>query len=163
MRCPCLVLALAVACGDGKPAAPATPEAPPKPPPAPLSALPDRVTYDQILVAFKGSYERTETERTREEARALAYSILDRVEAGVDFEALKREFSDDRNPEYGTALGPYDTAKDGLPRTGMEIPLSNLHKGLAEVVYRLKVGEIGIVDFDEKRFPIGWMVVKRLK
>lgn len=159
MRRVCAVLALAAACGDRKPAAPASPPA--KPPP--LSALPDRVKYDQILVAFKGSYERTESGRTPEEARALAYSILDRTQAGFDFDALKQEYSDDRNPESLTALGPYFTAKDGLPREGKEIPLSNLHKGLAEVVYRLKVGEIGIVDFDERRFPIGWLVVKRLK
>ena len=119
--------------------------------------------YDQILIAFKGSYEKAETVRTREEARSLAYSILERVQSGVDFVALKDEFSDDRNLQHGTALGPYDTAKDGLPREGMEIPMGNLHKGLAEVVYRLKVGEVGIVDFDERRFPIGWLVVKRLK
>ena len=159
MRRLCVFVALAAACGDGEPAAPARPA----PPPAPLSALPDRVTYDQILVAFKGSYGKAETDRTQEEARALAYNVLGRAQAGIDFDALKREFSDDRNQEYGTALGPYDTAKDGLPREGMEIPMSHLHKGLAEVVYRLKVGEIGIVDFDAKRFPIGWLVVKRLK
>jgi hypothetical protein len=159
MRGLCVLLALAAACGGGKPA----PPAPPRAPPPPVSGLPDRVTYDQILIAFKGSYERAETMRTREEARALAHSVLDRVQAGFDFHALKGEFSDDRNPQYGTALGPYETAKDGLPREGMEMPMSHLHKGLAEVVYRLKVGEIGIVDFDEERFPIGWLVVKRLK
>lgn len=161
MRRLCVLLALAAACGDGEPAAPALPPA--KQPTAAVSGLPDRVKYDQILIAFKGSYEKTESVRTREEARALAYSILDRVRTGVDFDALKDEFSDDRNPQYGTALGPYDTAKDGLPREGMEIPMSHLHKGLAEVVYRLRVGEVGIVDFDENRFPIGWLVVKRLQ
>jgi hypothetical protein len=161
MRRTCVLLVLAAACGDGKPAPPVAP--PISSSEKPLSALPDRVQYDQILIAFRGSYERTETTRTRDEARAVAYSILDRVRTGFDFEVLKQEFSDDRNPEYGIALGPYDTAKDGLPREGKEIPLSNLHKGLAEVVYRLKVGEVSIVDFDERRFPIGWMVVKRLK
>ncbi len=161
MRARYLVLALAAACGDGGSEAP--PPEPPKTAPRVSPGLPDRVTYDQILIVFKGSYERMESGRTREEARTLAYSILERVQSGVDFETLKQEFSDDRNVRSGVALGPYESVKDGLRREGGEIPLGNLHKGLAELVYRLKVGEIGIVDFDEVRFPIGWMVAKRLK
>ena len=146
-------------CGEGKP--PQPPEKQPEKPSA--SKLPDRVVYDQILVVFKGSYARTESERTPEQARALAYNLLDRVRAGVDFDALKREFSDDRNPETGTALGPYKSVKSNLRREGDEMPMGNLHKGLAEVVYGLEVGGVGIVDFDPARFPIGWMLVKRLK
>jgi len=160
LRC-CLVFALAAACGDDAPPAPPAPPA--KGAPSASSALPDRVKYDQILVVFQGSYEKVASRRRREDARALAYSILDRLQSGIDFEWLKQEHSDDRNEESGVALGPYDTVRDGVPRRGAEIPLSHLYKGLAEIVYRLKVGEIGIVDFDEERFPIGWLVVKRLE
>lgn len=160
MRARCLMLALAAACGDGEPEA--SPEAAKTAPPA-SSGLPDRVKYDQILIAFRGSYEKVESGRTREEARTLAHSILSRAQSGIDFDVLKQEYSDDRNAESGVALGPYDTVKDGLRRQGPEIPLSHLFRGLAEVVYRLKVGETGIVEFDETRFPIGWLVVKRLE
>jgi hypothetical protein len=157
----CLALALAAACGDDVPSAPPSPPA--KEAPGASSGLPDRVKYDQILIAFQGSYERVNSPRRREDARSLAHGILDRLRSGIDFGELKQEYSDDRSEKTGVALGPYETVKDGVPRQGAELPLSNLHKGLAEVVYRLKVGEVGIVEFDADRFPIGWLVVKRLE
>ena len=164
MRRSCLALVLLAACGGD---APKPPPAPPKPD-KPRTSLPDRVKYEQILIAFQGSYVKdgkalAETGRTKEEARALARSLLERAQAGVDFAVLKQEFSDDRDPRTLLARGPYESVRDGVRRQGYEIPLSNLHRGLAEVVYRLKVGEFGLVEHDERLFPDGWLVVERIE
>lgn len=162
-----LALLLAAACGNEETPPPPEPKrAPPAREPV-ASGLPDRVTYEQILVVFEGSYVRegrvkVETRRTREEARALAKSLLERAQAGVDFEALKQEWSDDRD-HSGIALGPYTTVKDGLRRDPTEIPLSNLGRPMAEVVYRLEVGDVGLVEYDERSSSDGWLVVKRVK
>jgi hypothetical protein len=162
-----LALLLAAACAKEEP--PPRPEPPPPDPkPVAASGLPDRVTYEQILVVFEGSYVRdgrvkVETRRTREEAGALARSLLERAQAGVDFDALKEEWSDDRDASTGLALGPYTTVKDGLRREPAEIPLSRLSKAMADVVYRLKVGEVGLVEYDERRSSDGWLVVKRIR
>lgn len=163
MHRPWLALALVAACGNEPP----PPTAKPKPD-KPKTTLPDRLKYDQILIAFQGSYVKdgkavVETGRTKEEARALARSLLERAQAGVSFAVLKQEFSDDRDPKTLLARGPYESVRDGVRRQGYEIPLSNLHRGLAEVVYKLKVGEFGIVEHDPRLFPDGWMVVQRIE
>jgi hypothetical protein len=158
MRRLACALLLAAACGDGEPVSPP----PAKPPEEAPSAGADRMKYDQILVAFRGSYAKSGTGRSREEARALAYGILERVRAGFDFEALKGEYSDDRS-KAGVALGPYETVRDGLPPRGTEIPRSKLYQGIGDVVFRLEVGEVGIADFHESRCPIGWIVLKRVE
>lgn len=164
-----IALVLAAGCGDGEDAPQVPPaEAKPGPKPKPRTTLPDRVKYEQILVAFKGSYVQdgkvvVDTERSKEEARALARSLLDRARSGFDFAALKQEFSDDRDPRSLLARGPYESVRDGVRREGYEIPLRNLHPGLADVVYRLKVGEFGLVEHDERLCPDGWLVVHRVE
>jgi hypothetical protein len=158
-----LLLVLSAACGNGDPPAPPRRPEPPSPEPPPATGVPERVRYEQILIAFRGSYSRTDIFRTREEARELARSILERARTGFDFEALKQEFSDDRNQATGLALGPYDTVREDLARYAAEIPRTNLYTGLANVVYALKVGEVGLVEHDPKRCPIGWIVVKRIE
>jgi hypothetical protein len=156
-----LLLALLVACDGEEP--PPEPAPPPQPERAqPQQGIPDRVTYDQILIAFHGSYARVRTARTRQEAEGLAYAVLARLRAGERFEALKEEYTDDRS-ETGRPLGPYYTARDGLYRKGAEVPRSHLYPGPGELVYELQPGEIGIVDFDPKRCPIGWLIVQRLR
>jgi hypothetical protein len=161
MRVRLFLLALLAACGDDEPKDPGPPPVPAKPP-APPSGIPDRVTYDQILIAFHGSYPRAEATRTRAEAEGLAYALLARLRAGESFHALKEEYTDDRS-ESGRPQGPYHTVKDGLRREGMEVPRSHLYPGPGELIYGLKPGDFGIVDCDPKRCPIGWLIILRLQ
>jgi len=133
------------------------------PPAKPATQGPERVTYDHILIAFKGSYERVPSFRSREEARRLAYDILDRIRSGASFRALKEEYSDDRSPKSGAVLGPYVAVNDGVKRTRLdEIPRRNFHPVLRHLLFKLKVHEVSMADWRAKECPDGWHIVKRL-
>jgi parvulin-like peptidyl-prolyl isomerase len=135
----------------------------------PLPPAPGRITYDHILIAFrdddgKRSYPRAKTFRSKEEARKLAYSLLDRIRSGADFVSLKSRYSDDRDPKSGTALGPYVAVDDGVRREELEdIPRRNFHPLLAHVIFSLKVDEVKMADWHAKDCPDGWHIVKRLE
>lgn len=169
----CLAVLLAVAaCGDGD--RPAPPKTTPAPAPAPQkTGIPDRVAYDQILIAFQGSYRiagsapgetvlKSDTNRTREAALALAHEVYESARSGTDFEALKREYSDARGPS-GEPDGPLKVVRDGLGRAPDEILRSTLCEGASATVFRLAVGEIGIVEHDKKLCPHGWLIIRRLR
>ncbi|MHC4973639.1 MAG: peptidylprolyl isomerase [Planctomycetota bacterium] len=151
---------LLVACRD-EPSREAD-RAPPLPPDPPVATA-KKITYDHILVAFKGSYARARTFRSREEARELAYKLLDRIRSGADFLTLKEEYSDDREPESDIALGPYVAVEDGVKRKVREIPRSNFHPLLGYVIFNLKVHEVKMADWHAKDCPDGWHIVKRLQ
>lgn len=59
---------------------------------------PDRVTIQYILVSFSltGEAEEPRSRRNRSDAEARARTAFDRARAGEDFDALVREFTDDR-------------------------------------------------------------------
>ncbi len=61
--------------------------------PVDLKGAPEKVHVHSMLIGFKDGG--TRATRSREEAEALAGELLKRVEAGEDFEALAREYSDD--------------------------------------------------------------------
>jgi hypothetical protein len=150
-----LVLSLAVACER----APAPPPAPAKPK---ETAEPARVVVDRILIAFEGNAQGLESHRPREEARALAYSLLQRIRGGADFAVLKAEFSDD--PAKRTGL-PYVICnyrvqhrlrKDGIP----EIPRGAL---FGDLPFTLAPGDVAVLDYEPGIAHAGWEIVKRLR
>jgi hypothetical protein len=175
---------LLAACGDGgpEPTAPPDkveePEAPPgeEAPPAEEpkdGSMSDHIVYDQILVAFKGSYQvknpRTgrveilsDTDRPREAARDRAMKVLDLARSGADFAALKEEYTDARTKD-GEPSGLIHAARDGVRKETYEIYRSTLYPGPAAVIFKLKVDEVGVIEHDPKRCPDGWLIVKRLK
>jgi hypothetical protein len=128
---------------------------------------PARVVFDRILIAFKGSYARGgEVFRSREQARDLAYRLLDRIRSGVEFDLLKEEYTDDRARRTGVALGPYGAFNHGVsPKKGElgDIPRENFYPALAGVIFKLQVGEVGMADHHPKDCPDGWHIVKRLE
>lgn len=169
MRRAGLVLLLAAACGDGGPEAKR--KAPPDP--APKASVPDHVVYDQVLIAFKGSYRvrnrdtgemelKSDTQRSREDALELATSVFDRARSGADFDELKRDNTDARDKDGGV-FGPIHVARDDVRKEPREIFRGTLYPGPADVIFRLEVGEVGLVEHDPKRCPDGWLIIKRLR
>jgi hypothetical protein len=138
-------------------------EAAPAPPATPQTKA-GRITYDHILIAFEGSYAKAKTFRPKEDARRLAYDLLERIRSGGSFEALKEEYTDDRDPATGAALGPYVTVDHGVKRRLLhEIPRENFHPLLGFLIFHLKVGEVKMADWHAKDCPDGWHIVKRLE
>jgi len=182
---------LVAACGDREPAhvpepAPAadkqaeqpeqpekeTPDAPPAEEPA-AEAVPRHIVYDQILIAFKGSYRvknpRTQreeilsdTDRPEEAAKELAAKVFDLARSGGDFAALKDAYTDARGKE-GEPSGLIHAALDGVRKDTREIYRSTLYPGPAAVVFKLRKDEVGIIEHDPKSCPDGWLIVKRVQ
>ncbi|MHC4931626.1 MAG: peptidylprolyl isomerase [Planctomycetota bacterium] len=127
-----------------------------------------KVMVEWIEICFEGVEYRPHIVRPREEARKLAYRLLDRARSGVDFQLLKREFSDDRSKRTGEANGPYILCNRGVPhrlrRDGIpELPYDKTSINLRNLAFTLEVNEVGISDYDPKKAPWGWHVVKRIK
>jgi foldase protein PrsA len=157
--------ALAAAAGSGsagdqtQPSAPAKAPAPAAEPPAAPAAPagePERITVQHILIAFTGS-PASKKPRTQEEARKLAYELLERARKGEDFDALVKEHSEDRYP------GTYSMVNNGVQPGPGEFARGRMVAAFGDTGFPLKVGEVGIADFDPKKSPYGWHIVKRLK
>lgn len=157
-------LLLLFACGNQPPPGGPGKTPPEKPPEKASNGSPKRVTYEQILIAFNGSYKRVKSFRSKDDARRLAYRLLDRIRSGGDFEALKQEYSDDRDPISGVALGPYVTVNFGVRRRrNEEIPRENYCPVLGHIIFRLEVDEVAMADWHAKDCPNGWLIIKRLQ
>jgi parvulin-like peptidyl-prolyl isomerase len=148
MRClryfPVLLLALAfVGCGDKEPA-PFVPA--------------DHISVDHILIAVR-SPEMLRARHSDTEARALAYELFDQLKAGADWAALKKEHSEDPPPG-----GPYAMANHGVPVSQPgERPRRGMVPAFGDVGFSLRVGEIGISDYDARKSPFGYHIIKRVK
>jgi hypothetical protein len=162
---------LLAACGNGEKPTKAEPPANPAPtkpgakPDAPVpeeKGAPEHVVYDQILIAFKGSYDRADIDRPQETAKELAERVLDLAQSGGDFDALKEEYTDDRDKE-GRPLGLIYAARDDVQRESYEIYRKTLFQAPRELIFKLKVGAIGYVAYDPRLCPDGFLIIKRVK
>ncbi|HYR52835.1 MAG TPA: peptidylprolyl isomerase [Candidatus Dormibacteraeota bacterium] len=118
---------------------------------------PDHVQVQHILIGFVGSVQGKPITRSKEEAKTLAYQILDRARRGEDFDALVKQYTDDSPPGiYGMSGNGVAPAQGEYPRTGMVPAFGN-------VGFAISVGNIGIADYDPQASPFGWHIIKRLK
>ena len=119
---------------------------------------PNHLVVQHILIAFDGA-PRMNVTRSLEDAKILAYDILERAKSGEDFEALSKEYSDDKPP------GIYKLANTDVmaDKANREYERGGMVKGFGDASFSLKVGEIGIADQDELDSPFGWHIIKRLE
>ena len=125
--------------------------------PASKPPEPPAVVVQHILVGFKGSVTGKAIERKKAEAEALAARLLERARAGDDFDALVREFTDDRYP------GIYALTNKDAPRRSGARPRDQMVPGFGNVAFRLTVGEVGVAPYHGVNSPYGWHVIKRLE
>lgn len=157
MRALLLLPVLLAACG-GKDEAP-----PPPPAPSPAKGEPPRVVVDRILICFEGNSQGLESYRPREEARKLAYSLLERIRGGADFELLKQEYSDD--PAKTTGL-PYIVCNYGVRHVLRRDRIPEIPRGVmfGQLPFSLAPGDVGILDYEPPKIaPAGWDIVKRIR
>ena len=154
-----LLLAVGLLAGCGE-AAPTASPVPPTPAPAASGGGangPEQITVQHILIGFKGSVPGKPITRTQEQAKTLAYQLLDKAKSGADFDQLVRDNTDDSPP------GIYSMSNLGVPPADGEYPREGMVPAFGNIGFALQVGQIGIADFDPQTSPFGWHIIKRLK
>jgi hypothetical protein len=126
-------------------------------------AEPSAITVQHILIGFKKTVPNKKLDRTKREAQALAEELLQRAQAGEEFEALVREYTDEGqrpdNPHPGLIL---ITNRDA-PLLPGSIERDDLAINFADVAFELEVDEIGLAKYHPGNSPYGWHVIKRLE
>jgi len=111
----------------------------------PAEKEPEEIAVSHVLIAYKGA-KNSETERSKEEAKALAEKVLREAQApDADFAELARKYSSCPSKDKGGDLGTFGKGK--------------MTPAFEKAAFKLKVGEIsGVVET-----PFGFHVIKRTK
>ena len=117
---------------------------------------PDVVTVQHVLISFKGKTDKP-VERSKKQAEKLAWEIFDRAEAGEDFDALVKDYTDDSHP------GIYKMTNRGAARLPEHSTRDNMAVFFGDVSFKLDVDEIGMARFHTELSPFGWHIIKRLE
>lgn len=120
---------------------------------------PQHVQVQHILIGFKGSVRGKEITRTKDEAKALAYQILEEARKGTDFNLLVEKFTDDSPP------GIYGMSNHGVPpnKEAGEYARGGMVPAFGNVGFAISPGNIDVADYDPNTSPYGWHIIKRLK
>jgi hypothetical protein len=118
---------------------------------------PAHITVQHILIGFSGSVPGKNITRSRDEAKTLAYQVLERAKKGEDFDALVQQYTDDSPP------GIYRMSGSGVPAGQGEYSRDSMVPAFGNVGFKLQVGEIGIADYDQTSSPFGWHIIKRIQ
>ncbi len=121
------------------------------------SEEPDHIKVQHILISFKGAPRMRGVTRSLEEAKELAYEVLERAQKGEDFDALVKEYTNDQAP------GIYSMSNNGVTPAQGEYPRGRMVGAFGNVGFVLEVGEIGIADFSTATSPFGWHIIKRIE
>jgi len=121
------------------------------------SKEPEHIKVQHILIGFAGSVPGKSITRSLDEAKTLAYSLLDSAKAGTSFDDLVVRHTDDRPP------GIYGMSNSGVAPGAGEYARGNMVPAFGNVGFTLKVGDIGIADYDPRTSPYGYHVIKRVE
>lgn len=160
-----LTLALITACStapspppDATPQAAAETSAAPAPTPAPARAPePEHIKLQHILISFAGKVPGKDITRSEAEASALATQLLERARKGEDFDALVKQYTDDRHP------GIYGLSNRGVAAAQGEYPRDRMVPAFGDVGFTLQPGDTGMAPYDPAKSPYGWHIVRRLE
>ena len=118
---------------------------------------PDHIKVQHILISFKGAPRMRDVTRSLEEAKELAYQVLERAQKGEDYDALVTEYTNDSAP------GIYAMANNGVTAAQGEFRRGGMVGAFGNVGFVLEVDEIGIADFSTSTSPFGWHIIKRIE
>jgi len=120
-------------------------------------AEPDRVVVQHFLIGFEKSIQGKKIERSKKEARDLADELYQRALDGEDFDALVKEYTNDKYP------GIMSLTNQGAPMRGDSTTRDGVVWGFGDMSFSLEVGEIGFVPYGYSASPYGWHIIKRLE
>ena len=121
------------------------------------SVEPTHIQVQHILIGFQGSIPGKKITRTKEQAKDLAYKILELARKAEDFDALVRQYTDDSPP------GIYGMSGKGFAPAQGEYARDRMVPAFGNVGFAISPGNIGIADYDSLASPYGWHIIKRLK
>ena len=158
-----LLAAILTACGGE--ASTSTPVPPPTISAAGVPTLSgsDHILIQHILIGFKdavgfqGKPPAKAATRTQDQAKTLADSLLSQAQGGANFDQLVAANTDDQAP------GIYALANTGVTPASGEYPRDQMVPAFGDVGFSLKVGEIGIANYDPTKSPYGYHIIKRLR
>jgi hypothetical protein len=119
-----------------------------------VTAPPKRVKLAHVLIAFKGALPAVT--RSKGDAEKLAADVLARARKGEKFEDLMKLSDDTGGGVYTLVLELADKRQDNFLRDEMVPAFGN-------VGFKLKVGEIGMANYDPMSSPYGWHIIKRVE
>jgi len=119
--------------------------------------MPQHVQVQHILIGFSGSVPGKAISRSKEEAKKLAYEVLERARKGEDFNELVVKYTDDSPP------GIYGMSGAGVQPAPGEYARDSMVAAFGNVGFSISPGNIGIADYDPAASPFGWHIIKRLK
>jgi len=119
--------------------------------------MPQHVQVQHILIGFTGSVPGKAISRSKDDAKKLAYEILERARKGEDFDELVRKYTDDSPP------GIYGMSGAGVAPADGEYARDSMVAAFGNVGFSISPGNIGIADYDPAASPFGWHIIKRLK
>ena len=128
--------------------------------PGAKAAEPDYITVQHCLIAFKGSLPKPTVTRSKDEAKTLAYEVLEKARKGENFDQLVKQYTDDSPPGIYTMANIGKPARKPIPQ---EWPRGRMVAAFGDTGFPLKVGEYGIADYDPVKSPYGWHIVKRVE
>ena len=130
-----------------------------KPRQSAISDEPERVEVQHILISFQGAIPDENVTRTKDDADILAKELLERAKAGEDFDSLVKEYTDDQFP------GIYRMSNSGImpDSANQEFSRDRMVKAFGDVSFSLRIGEIGMANYDPVTSKYGWHVIKRIK
>ncbi len=137
-----------------------SPESPASQAPGAKTPEPDYIVVQHCLIAFKGSLPKPTVSRSKDEAKQLAYEVLEKAKKGDNFDQLVKQYTDDSPPGIYTMANFGKPARKPMPQ---EFPRAKMVAAFGDTGFPLKVGEYGIADYDPVKSPYGWHIVKRIE
>lgn len=129
---------------------------------------PRRVAMERIWITYRGNPFGVPARRSIDEAAHLAEQILRRARDGEDFESLRNGYSDDRNPGWEKARGPYFFCNYGITPDPTRNPAARMLRAsmgrrLGDTAFGMQAGEIALIEYHAKEYPAGYEVIKVLQ
>jgi peptidyl-prolyl cis-trans isomerase B (cyclophilin B) len=132
--------------------------------PAPeLNGEPEFVSVQHILISFEGATRNVAKKpRTRAEADEIVADLMRRIEAGEDFNALVKEFSDDNflpTDEQPSVYGMSNTGVQNVERSRAEFALQKEAQTLQEQ-YRARINNKAMTTQEAQKEFNSWVQTK---